>query len=311
MCTSSTPTGFALLFLAGLAASASCKRGVAYSFKKQADIAAISSASWWYNWATKPDPGMENTGVEFVPMVWGGDFDVDKVASEIPKGSKYLLGFNEPNFKDQSHMTAETAAKRWKDVEKVAEKAGIEVLVGPAVNWSPNPEFGRDPVLYVKDFLGNCTGCRVDAIAVHNYMCYPVNVRNYVSSFFVFNKPIWLTEFACGEDGRKTDPERQKDYMTSVNWLESQPNVARYAWFSARSTELPPSNLLTAQDGQLTELGNLYNSFAGAPANRRQGAADTDVCDLALEESRTCCPDDVSASADLLDDTADAEALLL
>ncbi|MBV8657549.1 MAG: discoidin domain-containing protein [Burkholderiales bacterium] len=42
--------------------------------------------------------------------------------------------------------------------------------------------------------------------------------------------------------------------------MENEPAVARYAWFSGRSTQIPNVNLLGA-DGQLTELGRLYTSL--------------------------------------------------
>ena len=61
---------------------------------------------WWYNWGLSRTGG--NTGIEFVPMVWGSS----TVNGTIPSGSKYLLGFNEPNFKAQSNLTPLAAADR-------------------------------------------------------------------------------------------------------------------------------------------------------------------------------------------------------
>ena len=49
----------------------------------------------------------------------------------------------------------------------------------------------------------------------------------------------------------------------AVDYLENEPAVFRYAWFSGRNNEIPNINLLGAS-GQLTELGRLYVSLPEA-----------------------------------------------
>ena len=35
------------------------KRGIAYGYQSQADMAVVSSGlSWWYNWSHQPEPGV-------------------------------------------------------------------------------------------------------------------------------------------------------------------------------------------------------------------------------------------------------------
>ncbi|HJV81937.1 glycosyl hydrolase [Noviherbaspirillum sp.] len=46
-------------------------------------------------------------------MIWGGNPDVNQPAATIPDGAKYLLGFNEPNFKAQANKTPSQAASAW------------------------------------------------------------------------------------------------------------------------------------------------------------------------------------------------------
>ena len=84
----------------------------------------------------------------------------------------------------------------------------------------------------------------------------------YIDKFKKYGKPIWLTEFACGDKPHdQITLAVQKTYMTAaVNYLENEPAVARYSWFSGRNNEIPNINLLGA-DGQLTELGALYLSL--------------------------------------------------
>ena len=96
-----------------------------------------------------------NTGIEFVPMVWGSS----TVNSTIPAGSKYLLGFNEPNFKAQSNLTPQAAATAWPALQTNARNAGVPIVSGPALNFcGPAANCnGTDPYVYLKDFLAACT----------------------------------------------------------------------------------------------------------------------------------------------------------
>ena len=86
-------------------APSTCKRGIAANTAPGA--AFYPAVRWWYNWGLSRTGG--NTGIEFVPMIWGSS----TVNSTIPSGSKYLLGFNEPNFKAQSNLTPLAAATAW------------------------------------------------------------------------------------------------------------------------------------------------------------------------------------------------------
>jgi hypothetical protein len=271
-----------LLCLACVSAQAqtrSTKRGVAYGYHSAEDMKALSAGiSWWYNWASTPEAGAasvaSSVGVSFVPMVWGGTPNADQLAAAIPAGTQYLLGFNEPNFKSQANMTPSVAAARWPILEDVARRRNLK-LVSPAVNYCGDcvSEGGvtyGDPVAYLDAFFAACTQCQVDYVAVHWYACDLSALKWYIGLFKKYNKPIWLTEFACGD--RPHDQitlEVQKKYMTdAVTYLESEPAVFRYSWFSARNNEIPNINLLGAS-GVLTELGRLYVTLpAGTPGNR-------------------------------------------
>jgi hypothetical protein len=142
----------------------SSKRGSAYHLcgwsvsGGQNDINALKgSTSWTYDWSDHPgscvsgSADLTNGNLEFVPMAWGvgsgntgfhidnidgnaTDITKDQMVSHIPAGSKYLLGFNEPNFAAQSNLTPKVAAQHWADVEYVASKKGLQI-VGPAVNY--------------------------------------------------------------------------------------------------------------------------------------------------------------------------------
>jgi len=244
-----------------------CKRGVAYGYHSEADMTALSpGVSWWYNWATRPDSGVsgvyETLGVEYVPMVWGGSFDVATVASEIPSGAVWVLGFNEPNFFSQANLSAAQAAALWPQVEQIATQRDLG-LVSPAVNYCGGGCHDTDPFNYLDDFFAACTGCQVDTIAIHIYVgCNAGGTNhaewliNHVENYKArFEQPIWLTEFAC--DDAATMEEQRQFMVDAVTYLENEPRIVRYAWFAGRANNMNNVDLLGA-DGQLTELGDTY-----------------------------------------------------
>ncbi|WP_437678834.1 glycoside hydrolase family protein [Sorangium sp. So ce131] len=252
----------------GAAAGRPCKRGIAYGHHAVADLAALSaSVGWWYNWADVPDEELRggayvDLGVEFVPMVWGGRFDAGQVKAAIPSGAKYLLAFNEPNFFAQADLSAAEAAALWPEIEQIADEKGLQI-VSPAVNFCGGGCHETDPFAYLDAFFAACEGCRVDFIAAHWYACDRPALEWYLGELKRYRRPIWLTEFSCG-DGADRSPEAQAAYMReAVPLLEADPDVFRYAWFSGRTEAIPNVDLLGAR-GELTALGELYVSLPHA-----------------------------------------------
>ncbi len=248
---------------------AACKRGLAYGEHSKADFAVTSPGiAWWYNWATQPDEALKDGSyrdakVEYVPMIWGKDFDVAAATQQIPQDAEALLGFNEPNFGEQSNMPAVEAAALWPKVEQVADAKGGLFLVSPAVNFCGGNCQDTDPFKYLTEFFEACDGCRVDAVAFHIYVgCHPAGdnkaewLINHVETYKQkFNQPLWLTEFAC-DDAANMD-EQIAFLEDAVQYLENEPRIQRYAWFSGRFANIPHVNLLGA-DGELTSLGLAY-----------------------------------------------------
>jgi hypothetical protein len=251
-----------------------CKRGIAYGYHSKADMQALSKAvSWWYNWAHVPDEGVKpdiykTLGVEYVPMVWGGGgLDAEKaaqIASEIPEGARFLLGFNEPNFGEQANLSASQAAALWPHVEAIADARGL-ALVSPAVNYCGGSCQETDPFKYLDEFFAACKDCRVDYVGFHIYTACQGDgnnkaqwLKNHVETYKArFDKPLWLTEFACDNAGSLAE---QKAFMLdALEYLENEPRIARYAWFSGRADNVANASLLGA-DGALTELGEAYVS---------------------------------------------------
>jgi hypothetical protein len=240
--------------VSGNVASAGCKRGIAWAVDTIADAKLLSkSVTWWYNWSPTPQAavsgGLATVGMQFIPMLWNGS----GIGTAKPAAAPALLGFNEPDLGSQANMTPQNAASLWPQVESLAKAQNIPLLISPAVAFS---------VSWMQQFMSLCTGCKVDGIAFHTYTDNATDVQNEVKSFEQFNKPIWLTEFACHHNASNTSctlSETQAFMNSIIPWLESQPQVARYAWFSG--TNVPNSVII--QNGQLTTLGQSYVAFPG------------------------------------------------
>lgn len=278
-----------LTFISGNAFSQtkSTKRGIAYGYHSEADMAAISKGvSWWYNWYYQPENTVsmvyQNYGMDFVPMAWGKSFNEAGIRAYYASHpeAKYLLGFNEPNFISQANLKPSEAAALWPKLEKIAKDYGLKI-VGPAVNYSGDPvqENGvtySNPIAYLDAFFAACPSCQVDYIAVHNYMCYSGALADYINQFKKYNKPIWLTEFACWDQANITLAMQKGLILGALDYLESEPMVFRYSWFNGNRTGSSPYiDLFDAQSGKLTELGQLYvnynpvhdpNSYSPIPA---------------------------------------------
>jgi Glycosyl hydrolase catalytic core len=221
----------------------------------------VPGVVWWYDWSNQAPSGGPGS-IPFVPMIWG----TGALNGPIPAGSGFLLGFNEPNFSAQSDMTPQQAAQNWPSVEALAKAQGIPI-VSPGVNFcgSASDTSGcsdpnvTDPYTFLTDFFAACPGCEVDAIAVHWYNCDLPSLQGYIdgnatlAGFVQFGKPIWLTEFSC--DATHSVADQQAYMQAAVPYLESNPHVYRYSWFSASPI---PNALLAASDGSLTALGRTY-----------------------------------------------------
>ena len=239
------------------------KRGIAYAFSPNSagpDMNALQAGvGWFYGWTTGPSaaakPVMAGANMEFVPMIWNGSFKVADAVNAVPAGAKYLLGFNEPNFGSQANLTPEKAASLWPQIEQIAAQKSLQI-VSPATNYCAGNCNRTDPFLWLDDFFEACPTCKVDYIGVHWYACTLDALKDHVTKMKKYNKPLWVTEFAC-VDGGPWSVDQVKAYaVASTAWLEQEPSVFRYSWFSGR-TDIPNIALLSGS-GTLTAVGTAY-----------------------------------------------------
>jgi len=112
-------------------------------------------------------------------------------------------------------------------------------------------------------FFGNCSarygsgGCNVSIVAVHDYTCDAPKLLAYLDSIHTrYGKPVWFTEFSCGNGAQGKPQCDQFNYRNAaVPLLDAAPHVERYAWMSAS-----PANCGLVADGKLTP-GQLYNTL--------------------------------------------------
>jgi hypothetical protein len=268
--TETTPTDAGALPDGG--AIVACKRGAAYVNESAADVTAFSRGiGWWYDWGSVPDAtkigALLDAGVEYVPMVWTGPpntpIDTETLIAEIPVGAKFLLGFNEPNFGQQANLTPAQAAAAWPQLETIASARGLK-LVSPAVNYCGGNCNQTDPFVWLDQFFAACPHCQVDYVAFHWYACSAGALSAMLRKFEGYGRPVWVTEFACLDQGDTSEPTQESYMKSALPILEGDPNVFRYSWFIGRSSPGANSFDLFGAPGSLTPLGQIYTGFNGA-----------------------------------------------
>ncbi|MBQ2541411.1 MAG: carbohydrate-binding protein [Paludibacteraceae bacterium] len=250
----------------------SAKRGVAFSFSQVEDLPLLTDAiSWDYNWGNDQNSlaatWMDEEHVEYCPMCWSNNYNADRIRAYVQAhpSTKYLLGYNEPNLKDQANMTPTQAAAKWGGIVELAKELNLK-LVSPAMNYGTLAGYS-DPIKWLDEFFAQpgVSIDDIDVISIHCYMASPQALKDYVARFYKYNKPIWMTEFCAWEEYAIHSEEDQINYMCQVlNYMEQDPKVERYAWFIPRAKAgYPYMQLLTsAQPYELTRAGKVYCGFS-------------------------------------------------
>ncbi|XP_060554499.1 uncharacterized protein LOC132715510 [Ruditapes philippinarum] len=100
---------------------------------KCGDLDALANISWWYNWDANLKQIEEKSGCKidekyvplFVPIIWGYNPSWSPDRYSVDDRYDIVLGFNEPNHKSQSNLTAQEAADAWYIVEQEADNKKI------------------------------------------------------------------------------------------------------------------------------------------------------------------------------------------
>jgi len=236
------------------------KAGIAWPLGN--DPAIKNFKTWktdkYYTWSPWCVDHANEVGMHCCPMLWGDKQIGDFTKLVKPGYAHCALGFNEPNQSGQSNMSPQHGADLWRRYLNPLKDQGY-YLVSPACTNAPS---GKQ---WIKDFLNSCSGCHVDAIAVHIYTVDPQVFIDYVTDMHnTFNKKIWVTEFAAqnfGGSGGQANYGQVFDFMRKVTaFMDNTPWVENYFAFGAMHDmfNVNPANQLLAGNGHPTDLGRLY-----------------------------------------------------
>ncbi len=265
-------------------------------YSQHAIEALAPGVSWTYNWAVDPERQPANLGgsacdINYAPMCWNGNYDATRLNTYLSNndGTRYLLGFNEPNFSSQANMTPAQAAEKWPELEALAEQYGT-ALVSPALNFSGERVGGRvwQPVDWLDAFIAEYNNLydhdpRMDYIALHCYMDYAAAVDWYVNKYLYVDNyndnypnlkryfdehgqtPLLLTEFCAWENnnGNLNADFQVQSMVEKLQVLELSEHVAGYCWFMGHGNNnygYPYYRMFesNADDSPLTRLGTIY-----------------------------------------------------
>ena len=222
-------------------------------------------AKWFYSWGpNKPDETPAD--VEFMPMIWGKynarrPKVLEQLQSRADRGDfRYLMGFNEPDQHKQSDISVEEALSLWPNLMKTGLPLASPSCVHADREW-------------MQRFMAEVEArkLRVDFICVHSYA--GPNAQALIDRLKriheMYGRPIWITEFAVGDWTAKSaaenkhSPEKVARFMRKVlPMLERLDFVERYAWYSASpESKALGTSALFDENGELTDLGKLYQSF--------------------------------------------------
>lgn len=243
------------------------KKGLGLATKKGTGwlekVQALKPA-WLYTWGGSRPEALP-TSVDFIPMVWGywgQDAPIAKLGEKAKAaGQRELLGFNEPDGKDQANLSVEKALAAWPALMKTGLRLGSPACVHPDNEW-------------MKSFMKGVEErqLRVDFICIHSYAGLDadglVNRIQAISKAYG-GRPVWLTEFAVADwtaktrDQNRYKPDQILAFMhKAMPKLEALSCLERHAWYSARADSAAlGSSSLCDESGKLTPLGDYFRTL--------------------------------------------------
>jgi hypothetical protein len=239
----------------------SVKKGVS-SPSSCADAVALR-ASWIYDWSPRP---MLCPGIDSVPMVWGGNDDLP-----LDSPAKYVLLFNEPDQPTQANLTPAQAVTL---AHQIFLAHPGKLFVSPAPS-QVNPQWLID--WYNGYIAAYGVPPPIVGIGVHCYNYTAQNCIDYVASQVEIARgwgvEVFVTEFAFSLGMDRSFNETLSEMQTFIDYLESEPIITHYAWFTTRlygdktwyagafETVAPLLTPGTQGASALTPWGQLYGSY--------------------------------------------------
>ncbi len=223
------------------------KKGVGGAIRQNLNV------GWFYDWNIGTKSSLDHEYVGIRQNRWWPSLDQDWKA----RGITHLLGFNEPDHRDQANMGGEDAIKAWPGLLATGLRLGSPATSDGAQGW-----------LYKFLDKADATGLRVDFVAVHYYHATadPGDAKGAASQFYQYLKalhdhvkrPLWITEWNNGANWThsiKPNEKQQKAAIAAMTkMLDETPFVERYAPYNW----VEDSRQLVRKDGSLTLAGEAY-----------------------------------------------------
>jgi hypothetical protein len=236
------------------------KRGLAWP---NGDDPALSKyktdkISWLYTWSPHCPSKGKQLGFQCVPMLWG-DKQIGDFKALVKKGyANTVLGMNEVNQREQADIQVPHGVELWKTYIQPLKAQGY-YLVSPSTTSAPSG------VQWIKDFLDQCDGCTVDAVALHYYDVDPDDFIAYIENYHKQsgNRKVWVTEFACQNfngGAQCSKDEVFNFFQKAMAFMDSTDYVEAYSAFGVMHDMqgVNTLNQLMGGSGSPTELGNFY-----------------------------------------------------
>jgi len=231
---------------------------------------AVAGASWYYDWGATPSTIKTPRGVAFVPMIKTAANVNTATLNEVKREGKYLLGFNEPDVKNQANMSVAKALSLWPRLDATGMQLG-----SPAVSYGTN-----STTSWLGQFMRGAKSrhYRVNFITVHfygqhNWTSPAANVnelKTYLEQTYrLYHLPIWITEFSLinfsGKYATYATASQEAAFLSAATkMLTGLPYVQRYAWYSMVDRQRAGNTVLFSH-GPTTGT-TVENVFKKAPA---------------------------------------------
>ena len=275
------------------------KRGICFNDLSEQAVNALTAGNkvvWAYNWGSSENSELYGPGkaLEYYPMSWGtgGGSNIDAYIAANP-GVQIVLGYNEPNMGGSEggcSTTPKAAAKKWPEIESLAEKYGVKIG-SPAMTYSGatvggkvygTPESWLDEFInYYYDMYGKEP--KFDYIVLHSYMNWSSAVIEYCNKYAkYYGKPVLLTEFCSWEYGDNKWADitqamtasnykfQQRQMVQKLEGMDHNDYVAGYAWFKAdgENSKIPWNSLIAEDKNSLSTAGKIYAYLSNANGSK-------------------------------------------
>lgn len=216
---------------------------------------------WWYDWTPSPSP--DAPGIIPVSMLWGsgnnGDQDAERYQEfkDLTNQPQFILGFNEPDCPgpDSADMSVSDGVTIWNQLIVPWGEKGSH-LGSPAMCTQKDES-------WLKNFEGENLDRDWDFTAIHVYKPDMSGVQQDIDQYWnTYNKPIWVTEFACVYDQDNFTPCSDQGQINQwisdvVDLFENNEHILAYAYTDGNGLGdvWPPTN----DDGSaLSQSGKAY-----------------------------------------------------